>query len=101
MAEPTRYEIVARHKDGREYLIAYSARKSLPGLQVAIVNQGKNIARACNLEDDSVLSIGRDHLPFAECEDWWFGFSGRTQKEVHTLRDEKPFVNDVANSVKG
>lgn len=91
MSAPTRYEVTARHPDGRTFLVAYTPRLSRPGLL--------NAMRGCAVAMIAKLPIGaadivnwatrpRVHAMIGE---WTVGFTGRTQLQAKQ-EGEHPFI---------
>lgn len=80
MSDLTRYEIAARHTDGRAFLIGFTPRKSRPGILAAMRGRAPTIIAALGIREDSVLSWGRDAAT-TSCG-WRIAFTGRTQKDV-------------------
>ena len=90
--EPTRYEITARHPDGRCYLVAYSAQKSRMGLLKAMQGRGDQIVDICSITDDHEIKFATKPRVHAIVNGWIIGFTGRTQREVSTLKNEHPYI---------
>ena len=91
-AVTTRYEITARHPDGRAYLISYSPRLSRGGLLDAMRAQASAIIARLPVSDADELRLVTRPRPFATTGAWWIGFTGRTQIEAQALRDELPWI---------
>lgn len=81
--EPTRYEVTAKHRDGRTYLICYaSGSPSGRRLLGIIQDYGPRLVARLGLPDDATLTLRRGALAQATVGDWSIGFSGRTQRDV-------------------
>lgn len=94
--DATRYEITAM-KDGREYLVAYSPRKSRSGLLQAMQGVGNAIIEVCKVTDDHEIKFSCQPRVHATVNGWIIGFTGRTQREIGTLNDEKTFIEVIAS----
>ena len=90
--EPTRYEITARHADGRELLVVYTSQKSRNGLLKAI----RGNASVLFPEDALFYGLSAKPLPHVTCCNWIIGFSGRTQRQAYS-EGERPFVLESVN----
>ena len=93
--EPTRYEITARHADGRELLVVYTSQKSRNGLLKAI----RGNAGVLFAEDEIYGPIFARPLPHMRCGDWLIAFSGRTQRQAYS-EGERPFVLETVPVVE-
>ena len=61
----TRYEITARHPDGRTYLVGYTPRKSRRGLLSAMQNVGGPMIEKLDIgEHDEIESPPLGDLPY-------------------------------------
>jgi hypothetical protein len=89
--EITRYEIVATHTDGRQWLIGYSPRVSRIGLLRAMQRVGPQMIERLGITDDGVVTWGT--RPWAHCfmDGWRIGFTERTQRDCH-MSGALPFV---------
>ena len=92
--EPTRYELVLVTPSGRKFLVAYTARKTRPGIHDAIGKRRESILAILKDEPGDVLNSacryekGTLHLA-PGCT---IGFSGRTQRDVATAGNPLPYV---------
>lgn len=78
----TRYEIAAKHPDGRAFLVAYTPRVSRPGLRDAMVQRGAAIIEKCGIgETEELVWITKPRI-HCGIGDWYIGFTGRTQLEA-------------------
>ena len=85
--EPTRYEITARHADGRELLVVYTSQKSRHGLLKAVQGNASVL-----FSDDALFGpITAKPLPNVRSGEWTIAFSGRTQRQALN-EGERPFV---------
>lgn len=91
MTTITRYEILARHKDGRSFLIGYTPRLSRSGLLAAMQKQGDAIVAKLKISESETLTFGTKPRPFALTGDWRIAFTGRTQLDAKR-EGEMPFV---------
>lgn len=79
----TRYEIAARHPDGRAYLVSYSPRISRHGLLKALQHRGATLIAKLDIGETDQIKFGvANKRAFAETAGWWIGFTGRTQLEA-------------------
>lgn len=78
----TRYEIAARHPDGRQYLIAYAVRVSRPGLMDALRGVGEAIIQKCEVGGKDMMSFHTTPRIHAAVSGWTIGFTGRTQLQA-------------------
>jgi hypothetical protein len=77
----TRYEITAKHTDGRAYLVGYIARRSHRGLTQFLTSYRIQvaIADATGLTGDTHFSFWSKPHPHWKClAGWTIGFTGRT-----------------------
>ena len=94
----TRYEIAAEHTDGRRYLVAYAARKSIAGMVDAVRNRAAAVLAALDLSDTCrITSAKGGRLPSAVLEGWTLRFTGRTRLEA--VASPLPYVADVVAAV--
>ena len=87
----TRYEITARHPDGRTYLVGYTPRKSRPGLLVAMRKFGAEIIDKLAVAEDDEITWATAPTPRAFTGDWIIAFTGRTQRDAR-MEGEHPFI---------
>lgn len=88
--EPTRYEIVATHQDGRAYLIGYTPRLSRQGLLTAMQKHGPAIIAKLAIGATDQMDFATKPRVHAKCAGWTIGFTGRTQRDAQT--SQLPFV---------
>lgn len=74
----TRYEIAARHSDGREIVVGYIARRSGRGLADKIQAEGGRLVAELDLPEDAKFKVKAKPRPHTFIHDWWIGFTGRT-----------------------
>lgn len=87
----TRYEIAARHPDGRAYLIGYSPRVSRIGLLNAIRKHGEQVIAKLEIGEAAQLTFGTRPRPFAITGEWRIEFTGRTQVDCRST-GALPFI---------
>lgn len=75
----TRYEITARHPDGRTFLIGYTPRVSRPGLRAAMQKHGSTIVLRLPVLPDDQMTFATLPRIHAKCSGWTIGFTGRTE----------------------
>lgn len=80
--EPTRYEIAARHPDGRHYLIGYTVRRSRSGLLAAMRRVGPQTVAKLAIGESDLISWHTKPVIHADVAGWWIGFTGRTQRDA-------------------
>lgn len=78
----TRYEIIARHEDGRAYLVAYTPRKGGTGLRVAVQERTEAIVKATGLAADTRFDYHPGPRVSWTGGGWTIGFTGRTELEA-------------------
>jgi hypothetical protein len=79
----TRYEIAARHPDGRALLIGYTPRNSRPGLLAAMRRVDTSLIDRLAISDTDSLIWHTKPRPHCVLRDeWTIGFTGRTQVEA-------------------
>lgn len=86
----TRYEIAAKHPDGRAVVVAYTPRKSRPGILAAMRRRGPELVAALAVSDDHELTWtkGLDGWGANLGNGWRVAFTGRTQLDA--VRDPLP-----------
>jgi hypothetical protein len=93
----TRYEIAAESQDGRRYLVAYAARKSIAGMVDAVRARADAILAALDLDESCRITQAKGgRLPSAVLEGWTLRFTGRTRLEA--IAAPLPYVADVASA---
>ena len=91
--EPTRYEIAARHPDGRAFLIAYAAGSpSCRRLIDAIQTRIESIILKLGVRATDELAVSTRNRPHLTVRDWTIGYTGRTQRDVRNGGGELPFI---------
>lgn len=88
----TKYEIAARHPDGRAFLIAYAGRLSNVGLADAICQRGEHVVAKLGIPGDTQFKPKRQPRPHAQLGEWWIGFTGRTKHDVKMDGKPLPFI---------
>lgn len=78
----TKYEITARHSDGRSFLIGFTARKSRVGLLAVLRDRGDEILVKCGFTDGAKAEYTKGRFPCVLSEGWTIGFTGRTKLEA-------------------
>lgn len=78
----TRYEIAAKHPDGRAFLVAYTPRVSRPGLLAAMRQRGEAIVAKLAIGESDIMTWHTKPRVHCECSGWIIGFTGRTQLEA-------------------
>jgi hypothetical protein len=93
---PTRYEIVAKHPDGRTYLVAYAAGSpSRHHLLSAMRARGQAIISACSIPESDQMTFGTKPRHHALVSGWTIAYTGRTQRECCTT--EHPYIAEVTS----
>lgn len=94
MSAPTRYEITARHLDGRAFLVAYaSGSPSASRLRRIIAERADPLIRCLGLTPRASFTIATKPRPHAVIDGaWTVGYSGRTQREVRGSGADLPFI---------
>lgn len=82
MSLPTRYEIEARHQDGRRFYVGQTARLSRQGLLAVMQSQGAALSALLFPGEDDEITFGAKPKAYAVTGAWWVGFTGRTMKEA-------------------
>lgn len=83
--EPTRYEIAARHIDGRAFLVCYAAGSpSRQRLLRALQSKGDAIISRCGIGADDQMTFTTKPRPAAMVAGWTLAYSGRTQRDVRS-----------------
>lgn len=83
---PTRYEVAARHEDGRRVVVGFTARTTRRGLLNVMQARGEELVALMNLQEDGPkVSFARDgagrwKMDFGR--GWRVGFTGRTERQV-------------------
>lgn len=77
----TRYEIAARHTDGRAFLLCYLARKTRVAIIDAMLDRGPAVAAALGIDKDLSWTWLPKSKEYA-CGGWRIGFTGRTQRDA-------------------
>ena len=91
--EPTRYEIVATHVDGRKFLVAYAGGSpSRQRLLCAMQSRGEAMIEKLGIGEHDQISFGTKPRPFAKVNDWLIAYTGRTQRDVRSSGDEHLFI---------
>lgn len=85
----TRYEIAARHPDGRALLIGYTPRLSRRGLVAAMQRHGEDVIRVLGIGAADEIAFATRPTIHAKTGAWWIGFTGRTQLDAR--REPLPF----------
>lgn len=94
--EPTRYEITARHPDGREFLICYQAyHKSASALMRAVRERGQTIIDKLAITDSDSAKLTKSWPAHLTLGQWRLGYTGRTQRDVANSRVEWQFIGEV------
>jgi|DEB3_MinimDraft_2_1074329.scaffolds.fasta_scaffold36395_1 hypothetical protein len=88
----TKYEIAARHPDGRAFLIAYAARLSNVTLTKAIHLRGEHVVAKLGISGDTQFTPKRQPRPHTQLGEWWVGFTGRTMHDVEMDGKPLPFI---------
>ena len=78
----TRYEITAKHADGRTFLVAYTERHSGTGLTLALRKRGPEIAANTGISPDAHFEFSTQPRANWKCDGWTIGFTGRTQLDA-------------------
>jgi hypothetical protein len=87
----TRYEITARHPDGRAFLVCYTPRVSRPGLLKAIQHVGRHILEKLTVGENDVMTWHTKPHVHCRTSGWEIGFTGRTQRDA-IMSGEMPFI---------
>lgn len=87
----TRYEIAAKHSDGRTLLVAYSPRLSRIGLLKAMQGVGQQLIDRLATGEHDEIKFTASPRAHAETAGWWVGFTGRTQHDAKQL-GELPYI---------
>ena len=83
----TLYELVAKHPDGRSYLIRYTHRRSRDALLKNLRHYGETVARLMG----PTVTFASHAADGATVGDWRVSWTGRTERDA--LRDgELPFI---------
>lgn len=91
--EPTRYEITARHHDGREFLICYQAHhKSGSALMRVIRSRGKTIVDKLGIGENVSGTLTKSWPAHLTVGQWRLGYTGRTQRDVANSHVEWPYI---------
>ena len=97
--DPTRYEVTARHVDGRVFLVCYTPSTSRRGLFSAIEGKIKSLGAIIGAPESwswCVMKAKADRFHSVVVNgEWVITFSGRTQRDANTT-GKLPFVADVA-----
>jgi hypothetical protein len=91
--EPTRYEITARHVDGRAFLICYAGGSpSRQRLLRALQSKGDCIISKCGIGADDIMTFATKPRPSATIAGWTLAYTGRTQRDVRSCGSELEFI---------
>lgn len=82
--EPTRYELVIEHADGRRYLLAYRMRKTRRSMIDCLRDNAAAVLATAGLGDDARFTCGKRVSDGLTIGEWRIRFSGRTQRETRT-----------------
>lgn len=85
MSEPTRYEILAEHPDGRKYLIGYTPRLSRVGLLNAMRARGDDLVAKLPIGENDVMRFETKPRVHCTTSGWRIGFTGRTQRDARSM----------------
>lgn len=95
--EPTRYEIIATHQDGRKFLVSYAGGSpSRYRLLSAMQSHGDALIEKLAVGETDQITFGTKPRPFAKVCGWTIAYTGRTQREVRTLGTAHPFIMEAA-----
>src|SRR5688572_17925293 len=95
--EPTRYEILATHPDGRRFLVAYAGGSpSRSRLLCVMRERGEALIAKLGIGDEDVMTFDTKPRPRAMTSGWTIAYTGRTQREVRGAGHEAPFIGAVA-----
>ncbi len=92
--EATRYEIVLEAPDGRKWLVAYSARKTLSALRGCLCKRAEAALRIMQKTAPQMRRLhgARFRWGFAyDIDGWSLYYSGRTQRDAQT--DQLPYID--------
>lgn len=91
--EPTRYEIVAKHDDGRTLLVSYAGGSpSRMRLLRAMQAHGPELIAALQIGETDQITFGTKPRPFAKVCGWTVAYSGRTQRDCRTQGEHLYFA---------
>ena len=96
----TKYEITAKHPVFGEYLIGYTPRISRPGLLAAMRAHGEDMLLVLDISERDEMTWHMAPRIHARTGQWVIGFTGRTQRTVASLLDERPFVATAAKLLR-
>ena len=88
----TKYELAAKHPDGRKFLLAYSERKTLSCLYSSIRGNAAALVAAGFPEDAKITASGCKPYIRVEAGGWEFLYTGYTALDVK-IRGELPSIN--------
>lgn len=78
--DPTRYQVAVYHRDGRKFVLGYTARKSRYGVDAMLAGADLAAIREfTGLPGSTVWKIKRGAYVFG---DWSIGFTGVTERDV-------------------
>jgi hypothetical protein len=89
----TRYEVTAKHPDGREILIGYTSRKGRQGLCELVsarTERATAIVYLCKADTYHTAKRAADGMT---CGQWTIRFTGRTQRDAY-MEGEREYVED-------
>lgn len=90
---PTRYELAAKHADGRAYLICYCCGKGRRDV-LAAVREPARASRLVHLAGSDDITFGKRVADGARFGGWVINFTGRTQREA-IIAGELPYCGDL------
>lgn len=77
---PTRYQVAVYHKDGRKFVLGYTARKSRYGIDDMLAGADLAAIREfTGLSGSTLWKVKRGAYVFG---DWSIGFTGTTERDT-------------------
>ncbi len=93
--EPTRYEIVAKHDDGRTLLVSYAGGSpSRMRLLRAMQAHGDKLIAVLEIGEHDQITFGTKPRPHAKVNGWSVAYSGRTQRDCRIQGEHLFFAAD-------
>lgn len=91
--EISKYEVAARHPDGRQFLVGYTPRKSRPGLLATMRGVGQQLIDKLPIGETDEMTFATKPTIHANVSGWWIGFTGRAKK-IAKQDGEHPWIGD-------
>lgn len=78
----TRYEVTLQTKDGAEYLVGYTMRRSGHGLLGITRRSGEEIIKLVGITDEDTVTFARGRKSMSIGDGVTIAFTGRTERDA-------------------